>query len=76
MFRFQKLFQEREEMSFVGRIAESHQGLFFRFAELGFRLGGGDLEKEKIAEVSGKVLSDPKGISVARAELVEFAQRG
>jgi hypothetical protein len=46
-------------MSFVGGIAESHQSLFFRFAEFGFRLGGGDLEKEKIAEVSGKVLGDP-----------------
>ena len=76
MFRFQKLFQEGEEMSFVGWISESHQGLFFRFAELCFGFSGGDLEKEKIAEVSGKVLSDPKGIPVARAELVEFAQRG
>jgi hypothetical protein len=38
----------------------------------GFGFSGGDLEKEKIAEVSGKVLSDPKGIPVARAELVEF----
>jgi hypothetical protein len=72
MFRFQKLFQEGEEMSFIGWIAKSHQGLFLRFAEFGFRLGGGDLEKEKIAEVAGKVLSNTNGIPMSGAELVEF----
>ena len=63
-------------MSFLGGIPKSQQGLFFGFAKLRLRLGGGDLEKKEIAEVTGKVLGDPYGIPVAGAELVNFAQRG
>ena len=48
--------------------------MFLFRAEFGLGFGGGDLEKEEVAEVAGKVLGDAKGIAVAGTKFVEFGK--
>ena len=50
--------------------------MFFFRAEFGLGFGGGDLEKEKVAEVAGEVLGDAKGIAVAGTKFMEFGEGG
>lgn len=74
MFEFEKLFEEGEEMGLIGEVSEGEEGLFFFRAEFGLGFGGGDLEKEEVAEVAGEVLGDAKGIAVAGTKFVEFGE--
>ncbi len=50
--------------------------MFFFFTEFGLGFSWGDLEKEEVAKVAGKVLGDAKGIAVAGTKFVEFGKSG
>ena len=67
--RFEELFEQGEEMGLVGRVAESLQCLFLGFAELRLGFGGGDLKKQQVTEVAGKVVGDAEAVPPAVADM-------
>ena len=48
--------------------------MFFLFTEFGLGFSWGDLEKEEVTKVTGKVLGDAERITVAGTKFVKFGE--